>query len=879
MPYVLWQATGVPWPDRIGSWQDLGERVMQPITDPIIIDLLAMVGWVCWAAFACSILKEVAWYAGHVPQLLRDRTAHTAHLEALSVQRMLAALCIGTLVLALASLWRPYSAHAHPHAVSGDLRAHVASTAPVHPAASSETERPSMREARDAESRRVEYTVADGDTLWAIAEAHLGDPLKWPRIYALNKTRVQSDGGRLSDPDRITPGWQLAIPVTPSASSPRPPAPPTPPAASAKPSSPSTSAEDVPAQPTPGLNPRREAESRATSDQAASHARPGPVAITVGTASIIGITSAAGILAALRFFRFYQNRSRRPGPDAQVPPLSPVIEKAVMAASEAALPRPTDADPKTLITRRSPPAPPQPASTVTIGTANTAEVPLDTLARPGGCSWTGPGTEAAARALLTGILTAAERQRPGTPKVKGVLTQDLADRLLPGMPPKFSALTLTDDLEHAIHRAEEHLIAHAHHQRDTQDTENEPATTKTREEEDRGPGSLVLLAQPDAAHAGRLTALADRNTHGALIVLTLGALPGATSWHIAHDGSATQQTPTGGQLDDLQLFHLAPQAGRDVLEVLLTAHDERPRLRMVPGARAAPPSPASLEQDTAEESDDEPPAAGPDPAEPVNPEEPQQAKPVQLNVLGPVTLHVQGNPEPVGGGLRDEVREFLALLAAHPTGLIADDIARNLRLSEDPDQVARDLKNLRRAVRRVLRAATGQSRAEFIQLHGELHKLNPGMIETDLAAFTQALHEAATTTHTPQRLSALRRAAEQYHGPFAHGGDYPWGDSVRESLASKAADAVAVLAHHAEHTGTRQDADDALALLDKAIALSPTHERLYQHAIRLHQAAGRHDTARHTFTLLERNLKELGLEPDPATRALLTTRTRTAHLG
>ncbi|MGO4756887.1 BTAD domain-containing putative transcriptional regulator, partial [Streptomyces sp. 2MCAF27] len=189
------------------------------------------------------------------------------------------------------------------------------------------------------------------------------------------------------------------------------------------------------------------------------------------------------------------------------------------------------------------------------------------------------------------------------------------------------------------------------------------------------------------------------------------------------------------------------------------------------------------------------------------------------------------------------------------------------------------LKNLRRAVRRVLRAATGQSRAEFIQLHGELHKLNPGMIETDLAAFTQALHEAATTTHTPQRLSALRRAAEHYHGPFAHGGDYPWGDSVRESLASKAADAVAVLAHHAEHTGTRQDADDALALLDKAIALSPTHERLYQHAIRLHQAAGRHDTARHTFTLLERNLKELGLEPDPATRALLTTRTRTAHLG
>ncbi|MBL1102935.1 LysM peptidoglycan-binding domain-containing protein, partial [Streptomyces coffeae] len=239
-------------------WRDLGERLMQPITDSVIVDLLAMVGWVCWAAFACSILKEVAWYAGHVPQLLRDRTAHTAHLETLSAQRTLAALCIGTLVLALVSLWRPYPAHAHPHATSGDLRVPVASTAPVHPAASSETERPSMREARTAESRSVEYTVAEGDTLWAIAEVHLGDALKWPRIYALNKKRIQSDGGRLSDPDRLTPGWQLAIPVTPSVSPSRPPTPPTPPTAPAKPSSPSTSAEDAPAPATRGLSPQRE---------------------------------------------------------------------------------------------------------------------------------------------------------------------------------------------------------------------------------------------------------------------------------------------------------------------------------------------------------------------------------------------------------------------------------------------------------------------------------------------------------------------------------------------------------------------------------------------------------------------------------------------
>lgn len=46
--------------------------------------------------------------------------------------------------------------------------------------------------------------------------------------------------------------------------------------------------------------------------------------------------------------------------------------------------------------------------------------------------------------------------------------------------------------------------------------------------------------------------------------------------------------------------------------------------------------------------------------------------------------------------MRAEVREFLALLAAHPRGLLAADIAHNLRLAGDREQHARELKNLRR---------------------------------------------------------------------------------------------------------------------------------------------------------------------------------------
>ena len=64
---------------------------------------------------------------------------------------------------------------------------------------SSETERPVTLPAVNT------YTVAKGDTLWAIAKKLLGDGSRWPEIHALNKDKV-------SNPNRIYPGQVLTIP-------------------------------------------------------------------------------------------------------------------------------------------------------------------------------------------------------------------------------------------------------------------------------------------------------------------------------------------------------------------------------------------------------------------------------------------------------------------------------------------------------------------------------------------------------------------------------------------------------------------------------------------------------------------------------------------
>ena len=49
-----------------------------------------------------------------------------------------------------------------------------------------------------------DYTIVEGDTLWDISEARLGNPFLWPALWKENP--------RIADPNRIYPGQTIKIP-------------------------------------------------------------------------------------------------------------------------------------------------------------------------------------------------------------------------------------------------------------------------------------------------------------------------------------------------------------------------------------------------------------------------------------------------------------------------------------------------------------------------------------------------------------------------------------------------------------------------------------------------------------------------------------------
>lgn len=242
-----------------------------------------------------------------------------------------------------------------------------------------------------------EYVVQPGDTLSKISEEELGDADAYPEIFDASRATIQPDRQHLTDPDLIRPGWQLTIPDAASPPKATPPK-------HRDPAPPRTPQQRPPAEPESSTTPQ--APTDQTTEVAASQSASDlPSWVLPGLAGG-GAALAGALLLVLRQHRRTQLRYRRPGRIIAPPPpeLRPA-EKSAQVSGSITAPQVEHLD-RALRGLGDPSTDPPHLETVTLTWSQIKlrlAVPTE-LARP----WTGSGAD------WTLGLENVPAERPGT---------------------------------------------------------------------------------------------------------------------------------------------------------------------------------------------------------------------------------------------------------------------------------------------------------------------------------------------------------------------------------------------------------------------------------------------------------------------------------
>jgi hypothetical protein len=220
---VLW--VGSPLPADVPTLDEVSNALRDTyIPESFLIKALALVCWLVWAELLVSLLVEASAY-------VRGRKAGNVPLAG-GVQRGAARLIATVALLGALIATRNHTGPATDQKATIIPGIQPVSTVMVDDELARQAHRETDAPPAPAAPAPV-YEVQRRDTLWDIAERHLGDPFRWQEIFQLNQGRPQADGTCLMDPDLIYVGWKLDLPAdafgltpaAPPAAEPPPPAP------------------------------------------------------------------------------------------------------------------------------------------------------------------------------------------------------------------------------------------------------------------------------------------------------------------------------------------------------------------------------------------------------------------------------------------------------------------------------------------------------------------------------------------------------------------------------------------------------------------------------------------------------------------------------
>lgn len=225
VPGALATQIGWPLPNGVPSL----DWLQQEITVDTFLNILTVVVWLAWAQFTACVLVEMKAALSGVG--VPGRVPGAGPSQLLARQLVAALLLVGATAASfapgLSQLGQSgYDANQKPAAAAAQQTpglfaqqqeqaadtaaalAEQASHAASHADAGGST-------AKQGDTKYYRIQPPEGrhhDSLWEIADRHLGDGRRYKEIFELNKDRIQPDGSKLSEASLIRPGWIMEMP-------------------------------------------------------------------------------------------------------------------------------------------------------------------------------------------------------------------------------------------------------------------------------------------------------------------------------------------------------------------------------------------------------------------------------------------------------------------------------------------------------------------------------------------------------------------------------------------------------------------------------------------------------------------------------------------
>jgi hypothetical protein len=218
IPYALATYIGWPLPRQLPTLSM--QTLRSPVDANTLINLLALVVWLAWAQFtACVIveLKAAASGSGLPARVPLGGLNQLLARQLVAAVLLLTSSAAGLAPTRLAALGDHGTLHHRPPAVTVTVDAHATSDVGRHASVTARQEAMRATEAKATGVKKV-YVVQPPqgrhhESLWEIAERHLGDGRRYREIFELNHGKQQPDGDRLSLASLIRPGWVLDMPA------------------------------------------------------------------------------------------------------------------------------------------------------------------------------------------------------------------------------------------------------------------------------------------------------------------------------------------------------------------------------------------------------------------------------------------------------------------------------------------------------------------------------------------------------------------------------------------------------------------------------------------------------------------------------------------